>query len=354
MKDDDWRLSYFANTYITLTNLTERDRQRMSMIRPGPLYVSVHCTVPAIRERLLANPKHAGRIMDELRWLASLEIPFHCQVVICPGINDGEPLTQTLTDLATLRPHAQSVAVIPVGLTQHRDDLPELTPVTTAVAADVIARVEAFQASIPEGDSFVFLSDEFYFKAHQPLPQYGAYGEFPQLDNGVGSARHLLDDFFQQAALFPTRYPNASASNKTLFALATGKLGAMTLDPIARRLNEIEGLYVDVVTIESAFWGQAIDVAGLITGQDLLSSLQAQQSDWSAYTAILIPGVMLKQDTTLFLDGMTLEHLANTLGVPFRVIHNATNARDLLVGVGLRPGVCHAILPEPSDSSLAR
>lgn len=149
VKDDDWRLSYFNGTYITLTNLTAYDRQRIEAIRPGPLYVSVHATDPATRARLLGDRPRGGEILQELRWLADLEIPFHAQIVLCPGLNDGEILRRTLSDLATLRPHALSVAVIPVGLTAHRAHLPTLTPVTADSARAVIACVEAFCAEGP-------------------------------------------------------------------------------------------------------------------------------------------------------------------------------------------------------------
>lgn len=322
VKDDDWRLSYFTNTYITLTNLTERDRQRIEMIRPGPLYVSVHSTVPKVRVQLLQNPRFAGKIMDELRWLAELGIPFHCQVVICPGINEGDSLSQTLNDLYSLHPEAMSVAVIPVGLTQHRDHLPPLSPVEAATAKEVINRVRAFTTATG-ADDFVFLSDEFYYKAGLPLPKYDDYAGFPQLDDGVGTARLLLEDFYQLEPYLPE---HCAPSRKVL--ILTGKLAAMTLDPIIRRLNEIRGLYLDCLTVESRFWGQSVDVAGLITGQDLLETLSRQ--DLSGYDFALIPSVMLKQDTDLFLDGITVSELRKQSGIDIRVVDDPYSAKQLM------------------------
>ena len=323
VKDDDWRLSYFVNTYITLTNLTPRDRERMSRLRPGPLYVSVHATTPEIRQQLLVNKK-AGNIMEELRWLKSLEIPFHAQIVVCPGINDGEVLTQSIRDLATLRPEALSVAVVPVGLTKYRRDLPALTPVSADCARAVVERVTALQREL--GEAFVFLSDEFYFKAGVPLPTYDDYAGFPQLDDGVGTARMLLEEFFNLEKSLPESVPG-----KRHVMLLTGKLGAMILQPVVTRLNQIGNLYVDAVTVESAFWGEAVDVAGLITGADIRATLS--KYDTAGYAAALLPSVMLKQDSDRFLDDVRVGDLSKELKLPFHVIHNAYSARELVEAV---------------------
>jgi putative radical SAM enzyme (TIGR03279 family) len=318
VKDDDYRLSYFNNTYITLTNLSANDRRRIETLRPGPLYVSVHATVPEVRERLLVNRK-AGLIMDELRWLAGLEIPFHAQVVICPGINDGNLLTQTLHDLRSVQPACQSVAVVPVGLTQYRGHLPDLVPVDGASAAAVIERVAAFRQDTGTQD-WVFLSDEFYYKAGQPLPQYGDYADFPQLEDGVGTARMLLEGFYR---LEPSLPKTIEPSRNVL--VLTGKLAAMTLLPIVARLNQIEGLYVDCMAVESQFWGQAVDVAGLITGGDIRVALQKIQVEGYAFG--VIPGVMLKSGTTQFLDDLTVEDLVALCGLPIRVVRDPYNAQ---------------------------
>lgn len=321
VKDDDYRLSYFNNTYITLTNLTPHDRARMERLKPGPLYVSVHCTVPEIREQLLQNTKHAGKIMENLQWLKSTGIPFHCQVVVCPGINDGEALTQTINDLYTLAPEAMSVAVVPVGLTQYRDHLTGLTAVTPETAGAVIDRVEAFQNEFDK--SFVYLSDEFYLKAGRPFPLYDAYGDFPQLDDGVGTARMLLQEFFDNEDRLPQKL-----STEKKFVLLTGKLGAMILSPIINRLNGIDNLYVDLVTVINHFWGDSVDIAGLITGQDLIATLN--QQDVSQYTAAIIPSVMLKHDSETFLDDKTIADVEAATGIKLRVVDDSYSASDLL------------------------
>ena len=325
VKDDDYRLSYFANTYITLTNLTPRDRERIARLRPGPLYISVHSTVPEVRRQALKNPK-GGNILEELSWLKSLEVPFHCQIVVCPGLTDGESLRQSLIDLYTLRPEALSVAVVPVGLTQFREKLSELTPVDQDSAARVIEIVEAFKAQHTDAADFVFLSDEFYFKAGCSLPDYSEYGDFPQLDDGVGTARMLLEDFFN----LEKDLPQAVSEPYNLLVL-TGKLGAMILQPIATRLNQIDGLYIDLLAVNSKFWGDSVDVAGLVTGEDIL--VQLSQMDISGYRAAIIPSVMLKQSTEDFLDGKTVAEVSQALDLPFRVVSDSYSARELMAHV---------------------
>lgn len=325
VKDDDYRLSYFANTYITLTNLTARDRARIERLRPGPLYISVHASDPQVRKILLANPK-APPIMQELAWLKDLEIPFHCQIVVCPGINDGEVLARSLRDLFTLRPEALSVAVVPVGLTQYRGHLSELVAVGPESARAVIGVVDAFKRENPEAADFVFLSDEFYFRAGLPLPAYEEYADFPQLDDGVGTARLLLQDFFELEATLP----KAIDPPVNVMAL-TGKLGAMILQPIITRLNAVEGLYVDLVPVANRFWGDSVDIAGLVTGQDIEATLSAL--DLSGYRSVIIPSVMLKQSTDAFLDGLTVRELSNRLQIPFQIVQDAYSAREFVARV---------------------
>ncbi len=328
VKDDDWRLSYFTQTYITLTNLAARDRERIETIRPGPLYVSVHATEPAIRIQMLNNPKFGGNIMEDLGWLQSIGVPFHAQVVVCPGINDGAHLTQTLTDLATFMPECLSVAVIPVGLTQYREGLPQLSSVDTATAKDVVARVQDFWQHHPNTEGVVFMSDEFYHKAGMPLPSYESYGEFDVLEDGVGTARMLSEGFFELEHTLP-----ASITPFKKVLILTGKLAAMTLAPIVQRLNEIDGLYVDILTVDSQFWGQQVDVAGLITGQDILNACQT--TDVSGYDQALIPSVMLKQDTENFLDDTTVGQVSTQIGVPISVVTDPYDAQCLLDTLGL-------------------
>jgi putative radical SAM enzyme (TIGR03279 family) len=242
--------------------------------------------------------------------------------VVCPGINDDSSLTQTLRDLSSLKPEALSVAVVPVGLTQHRTHLPELNPVDASSAKQVIQQVEAFtQAS--QNQDFIFLSDEFYFKAGLPLPQYETYGDFPQLDDGVGTVRMLLEDFYALEESLPkTLTPPRN------HLILTGQYAAMAITPIITRLNEIEGLYLDVVSVESQFWGMPVAVAGVITGQDILAALE--KTELSGYQSAIIPAIMLKHDSETFLDGLTVSDLAQKLNLPFQVLQDPYSAEEFL------------------------
>ena len=215
-------------------------------------------------------------------------------------------------DLAALRPEAQSVAVVPVGLTRYRGELPDLVPVDAASAKDVVAVVERFQRESDTGREFAYLSDEFYLKAGLPFPDYSEYGDFPQLDDGVGTARMLLQDFFN----LEDTLPQAIDPPRNLLIL-TGRLGAMILAPIVTRLNDIDGLFVDTLPVENRFWGEAVDVAGLVTGQDIVATLKKQ--DTAGYAAALIPSVMLKHGSRVFLDDMTVDAVSREAGVPIRV-----------------------------------
>lgn len=321
VKDDDYRLSCFCSTYVTLTNLTRHDRERIARIRPGPLYISVHSTLPEIRERMLQNRK-AGRIMKELRWLASLGIPFHTQLVICPGMNDGDSLIRTLQDLASLQPHCMSVAVVPIGLTSHRKYLPSLRPVDKEAAQDVIARIRRFEQE-NQAKGFAFASDEFYVRADCPIPAYEAYGDFPQLEDGVGAACLLSQEFIDLEHTLP-----AEVAPARRYVILTGELGAEVIRPIAERLNRIEGLFLEVVVIENRFWGDAVTVAGLITGQDVQKTLESQ--NLSGYESILIPETMLKPEEQTFLDDYPLAKLEQKLGCRIHVVSQPSRAHSLL------------------------
>jgi putative radical SAM enzyme (TIGR03279 family) len=343
VKDDDYRLSYFNGTYITLTNLTERDKVRIERIRPGPLYVSVHATAPDVRAKLLKNPK-APPILDVLRWLKSLDIAFHAQVVLCPGINDGEVLSQTLAELAPLRPALLSVAVVPVGLTRHREALPQLRPVDVETAQDVIARVE--RLSDQKRRSIAFASDEFYLMAGQPLPEAARYGPFPQLDDGVGMTRMLLEDFWLRVA---PGLPDALPQPHRVL-LMTGALAAQSLQPIVGRINQVGQCFVDLMPVTSHFWGQAVTVAGLLTASDLWEALAplVASGEMTQYNHVVIPSVMLRHgfermEDALFLDGETVAGLSARVGRPFRVVQDTYSAAALVA----------CLLPSPPETALA-
>jgi putative radical SAM enzyme (TIGR03279 family) len=312
-KDDDYRLSFLYGSYLTLTNLTTKEWDRIAQMRLSPLYVSVHATEPEIRSQLLKNPR-AGLILDQLRWFQSHQLEIHAQVVLCPGINDGVHLDRTLRDLASFHggdtPAVASVAVVPVGLTRFRPNLTELTPVTPETAKIVIAQVEALQQEFQQqfGSTFAWLADEWYLIAGLELPPSEYYEDYPQLGNGVGSIRRFLDEF---AAELQDWDVTAIDPPQTC-TWVVGNAVENAFQPIVKQLNQIPGLTVHLVALASQYWGQQMTVTGLLTGQDLLNALPGRDLG----DRILIPSVMLKHDEAKFLDDVTLSELAEKLQIP--------------------------------------
>ena len=310
LKDDDYRLSFLYGSYLTLTNLTQREWDRIEQLRLSPLYVSVHATEPEVRTRLLKNPR-AGQLLDHLQWFQERDLQIHAQVVLCPGVNDGQHLTQTLTDLARFHqgdlPAIASVAVVPVGLTRFRPADDELIPVTPEKAREVIDQVQALQTTFRQqlGSTFVWLADEWFLIAGRELPPESHYEDYPQIGNGVGSIRQFLKAFQKAAKKLPK-----TVSPTRRFTWIVGNAVELAFQPMLKRLNEVDGLEVRMVAIASHYWGQEISVTGLITGQDILNALQGQDLG----DALLLPSVMLKHDDPRFLDDMTVDELAAQLG----------------------------------------
>lgn len=315
-KDDDYRLSFLYGSYLTLTNLSQKEWQRIAQLRLSPLYVSVHATEPEIRTRLLKNSR-AGEILNQLAWFQDHRLQLHAQVVVCPGINDGPHLEQTLQDLARFydpeTPTVLSVAVVPVGLTRFRPSEDELAPVTPDMAQGVIQQVRSLQEQFQNQwqTPFVWLADEWFLMAGMDLPPAEHYQDYPQLSNGVGSIRLFLDEFFALAAELPTQCPGHRH-----LSWVVGNTVEQAFQPIVERLNQIDQLSITMFPLKSNYWGQAMTVTGLLTGQDILQGLKGQ----SLGEAILLPGIMLKNDQPVFLDDMSLEALQAELGVPIQVI----------------------------------
>lgn len=330
LKDDDYRLSFLYGSYLTLTNLSPREWERIERLRLSPLYVSVHATDPATRRRLLQNER-AGQILEQLAWFQERRLQIHAQVVVCPGINDGSQLSRTIQDLATFHhgdlPAVASVAVVPVGLTKFRPELAEpLRPVDAATAQTVIEQVELLQAEFrrKHDSTFVWLADEWYLIAGRSLPASADYEDYPQLGNGVGSIRRFIDEFQDEIA-----HCESDGRERT-YTWVVGNAVAEAFAPIVARLNQFAGLRIQLVALASAYWGQTMTVTGLLTGQDLLQSLRARDLG----DGILLPAVMLKHDEAKFLDDLTVEVLAQELRTP---IIPVTNITDFLEVIGLIP-----------------
>jgi putative radical SAM enzyme (TIGR03279 family) len=313
LKDDDYRLSFLYGSYLTLTNLTTKEWHRIEQMRLSPLFVSVHATEAALRIQLLKNER-AGLIMSQLQWFQERCLQIHAQVVVCPGINDGEHLTRTLLDLASFHqgdfPAVASAAVVPVGLTRFRPTLDELIPVSQAKAIAVIEQVQQLQTRFKQqfDSTFAWLADEWFLIAGQDLPPESHYEDYPQIGNGVGSIRSFLKQFQSTAQ---EMLPQAIAAPRQ-FTWVVGNAVEQAFQPLVAQLNEVEGLEINLVALNSQYWGQEITVTGLLTGQDLLTGL----SDKDLGDGILLPSLMLKHNDTKFLDDLSIADVSSQLKVP--------------------------------------
>jgi len=319
LKDDDYRLSFLYGSYLTLTNLTPADWHRIEAQRLTPLYVSVHATDAELRSRLLVNPR-AGLLMEQLAWFDARDLQIHAQVVVCPGVNDGEALERTLGDLAGFAvgdwPAVLSAAVVPVGLTRFRPPGDALVPVDRAAAQAVIAGVESLQQRFQQslGSRFAWLSDEWYLIAGRPLPPRDDYEDLPQQENGVGSIRAFLEALDQATADLPIR-----VNPPRRLSWVVGQLVGEALTPVVDRLNTVDGLELILQPLPSPYWGQEQVVTGLLTGSDLLQGLAGRDLG----ERLLLPAVMLKQGEPVFLDDLSVSELEQQLAVPVSVVGGA-------------------------------
>jgi putative radical SAM enzyme (TIGR03279 family) len=330
LKDDDYRLSFLYGSYLTLTNLTQKEWDRIEQMRLSPLYVSVHATEPDVRIHLLKNQR-AGKILDQLKWFQERRLQIHAQVVVCPGINDGVHLERTLLDLAQFHkgavPAVASAAVVPVGLTRFRPHEDELTPVRREKAEEVIRQVQALQEKFRHqlGTTFAWLADEWFLIARQELPPESHYEDYPQIGNGVGSIRQFLKQFQDIAS----RKLPSKLQTPRRFTWIVGNAVETAFEPLVQQLNAVEGLDVKLAALCSDYWGQEITVTGLLTGQDLLEGLKGKKE---LGDALLLPSLMLKQGDTRFLDDMTVEDLSRHLGVPILPINDIEELIESVTG----------------------
>lgn len=305
-KDDDARLSFLMGNYMTLTNLSQREIQRIIDLRISPVNISVHATDPALRTAMLKNPR-AGECLSVMERFAGAGIEMNCQVVACPGINDGPALTRTMEDLGKLHPAVTSVAVVPVGVTKFREGLCRIEPYTKEQAAALIDQVEAFaRGSLRErGTSLVWCSDEFYLLAGRELPEKAYYEDLDQLENGVGMLRLLL----HQAAM---GLEKEKPERTEPFSIATGLSAAPFVQEIVdnarKQCGNIKGTVYPIV---NRFFGETITVSGLITGADLIGQLRGKDLGGR----LLIPDNMLRAGEQVFLDDVTVEQVEQALGV---------------------------------------
>lgn len=305
-KDDDARLSFLMGNYITLTNLSRREIQRVIDLRISPINISVHATDPQLRTAMLKNPR-AGECLDIMSRFAQAGIEMNCQVVACPGVNDGPALARTMEDLGQLYPAVTSVAVVPVGVTKFREGLCSIEPYTKEQAAALIDQVESFASHFMEnkGTNLVWCSDEFYLIAGRTLPEKAYYEDMDQLENGVGMLRLLLH---QADMALEEEEPEQTAP----FSIATGLSAAPfvqeILDNARKQCGNIKGTVYPII---NRFFGETITVSGLITGTDLMEQLRGKDLG----ERLLIPDNMLRAGERVFLDDVTVEQVEEALGV---------------------------------------
>lgn len=317
-KDDDTRLSFLMGCYITLTNLSEREIRRIIDLHISPVNISVHAADPALRRTLLRSPR-AGEALAIMRRFAEAGIRMNCQIVCCPGYNDGDALTETLEALKALHPAVNSVSVVPVGLTKHRENLPALRAFTPESAAETVALVTRFgEACLAErGTRLAYCGDELFLKAGLEIPPEEYYEDYPQLENGVGMLRLTESEFFN--ALKMINAPgSAQAPDGVPFSIATGAAAAPLMEKLlaaAKAKARVLGKTLDgrVHTIRNEFFGESVTVAGLITGGDLISQLREGKF---LGERLLISDAMLRREELDFLDGVTLAEASAALGVP--------------------------------------
>lgn len=307
VKDDDWRLSYLQGSYITLTNMTRKDYNRLQMLRIGPLYVSVHTTNPVLREKMMKNPR-AKDILKELKKLEKLEIPIHSQIVLCPGFNDGRELEQTLTDLSRLK-NVISTAIVPLGLTKFREE--KLTPVTRETALATLEIAKRFD--------FVQCADEFFILAQKDFPSASYYKGYGQLEDGVGAVRMLLDDFDKRK--------NCLKDSKEIveMTILTSKTGAFALNEIKRQIEQFKNLKLNLVEVSSSFWGEKITVTGLITGFDIVRTVKE-----TGIKEFFISSVMLRPLDNEFLDGLSVKDIEKQTGAKIHVMKDNYSTHEIV------------------------
>lgn len=309
IKDEDYRFSFLYGSYITLTNLTKKDKERIFSQRLSPLYISVHATDNELRREMLGNKK-APDILKEIKELVQHRIFLHTQIVLCPGINDGEYLKKSINDLKDFYPYVSSIAVVPVGQTRHRVN--KLKPVNTDYAKKTIMLLTKIKTDIKKeiGDDILFIADEFYIKAEMEFPDISDYADFPQLENGVGLVPLFLSEFEEAFAKIKKK---ADVSKK--FIAITGESFEPYLKECTAKLKNY-GLDIDVIAVKNSFLGNSVTVAGLLTGQDILRSLK----DIDDRRTVLIPSVSLREATDRFLDNMTVEDLRRESGMEIEVV----------------------------------
>jgi putative radical SAM enzyme (TIGR03279 family) len=326
VRDEDVRLSFLYGNYTTLTSITEDEMRRVIEQRLSPQYVSVHATDLAVRAYLLGVDEERADISQKMQRLLDAGIEIHAQVVLCPNINDGEVLKRTIYDLAELHPRVRSVAIVPLGLTRYLNE-PRLTQVTPDFCRRTIKEVAVIQSDLRGrlGTTFAFLGDEIYLKAGRAVPDRRHYGDYPQIEDGIGMVRSFRNAFAALMRRLERRPP--VQPHKIFGSIMTGTLFAPVLSKQIRQLNERTGTRLTVVAVENDYFGGDVSVAGLLTGGDFLAARHRVIGEFA-----ILPRVALKSDEPVMLDGMRFDELEVEFDTPLYACDLATFARGLQSG----------------------
>ncbi len=319
-KDDDSRLSFLQGNFITLTNMSDSEIDRIIKYRLSPINISVHTTNPELRVKMLNN-KNAGRIYDIIKRFHEARLEVNCQIVLVPGVNDGKELERTLYDLSNVYPTVESVAVVPIGVTKYRDKLAKVEVYNKESASEVLDSLKILQDNFMKdfATKFVFPSDEFFALSNRQVPNYDDYEGFPQLENGVGLMRLFQEEIEEELSILKD-IPKIDKK----YIVATGTLAYdYIVDMFSKVQDKIPGLEIEVVAIVNNFFGEKITVSGLVTGFDLISQLKGKKSD-----GIFIPISMMKCDEEIFLDNITVDEVSKELDT--KVIVSKVSGKDLI------------------------
>jgi putative radical SAM enzyme (TIGR03279 family) len=319
VKDDDYRASFLYGNYITLGNLREDDWERIFTQRLSPLYISVHATEPLLRAFLMRN-KNAPDIMTNMKRLAAGGIRMHTQIVLSPGINDGRHLLRTIDDIAGLFPAVLSIAVVPVGITGHREGLFPLRPFKPSEALRVVQTIQTIASRFKKqiGTRLVYPSDEFYIKARLPFPALSTYEDLPQIENGVG----MVASFLHEAK----HTPLPRRVRPITMTAVTGVSFSPILRAVLKRLQGTEGVSVRVITARNTLFGPPVTVSGLLSGRDILTAVQGKRIG----SMLLIPSSTLNENEGILLDNMKIDDIEAVLGVPVRAVSTFGDVVDLI------------------------
>lgn len=318
IKDEDYRMSFLYGNYITLTNLSAADKRRITQQRLSPIYISVHSTDKSVRNAILGNQK-APDILKEIKFFKDNKIRMHSQVVLCPGLNDGKELQKTIRDLYKFYPYISSIAVVPVGLTEHRKNSPRMMPVKREDALSTIELIDPFQKRFRKkhGDTIVYGADELYIKAGAEFPSLRDYGDLPQLENGIG----MVPLFMSQSRSLLSKRQKGVSSGKSgkRFITFTGMSFYPYLKKFIEKLRDKEGINITAIPIDNSFFGKSVTVTGLLTGRDVMKTLSefASKED-----ILLIPDVVMREGEEIFLDDVSRHDIEDLLAIKTSVIES--------------------------------